>query len=357
MRFIIGCGGTGGHIFPALAIAEQLRAMGHDLLFIGNGDGMESRILPSEGYLFSPVKVQKLYRKITPQLLTFPLHLAISTIKSIGIIKRFKAQAAFCTGGFVSGPVAAAAILTGTPLFFHESNSLPGITTKAFSRFAKTIFISFPGSRKYLRHATLCDTDVPLMKRVLAPGDFDPVELGLTSDKPIILVSGGSQGSESINKAVDASVPQILAMGFQLIWQAGKTGFQPLKQKYEDTPGVHVFDFSPRLPQYYKRASLAITRAGAMTLAELQINRLPAILIPLPTAAENHQYINAMEQQSKGFARVLRQKDLTSPTLLQAISAVHQDRENYVNAMSQLPPNTAAPDICAHIITYLQKGR
>jgi UDP-N-acetylglucosamine--N-acetylmuramyl-(pentapeptide) pyrophosphoryl-undecaprenol N-acetylglucosamine transferase len=337
-------------------VAEQIIALGHELLFIGNADGMESRIIPSAGYEFAPIKVQKLYRKLTPRLITFPWHLLSSTVKCIGLIRTFKPRAVFCTGGFVSGPVAAAAVLTRTPLFFHESNSLPGITTKAFSRFARVTYISFAGSRKYLR-GNLIDTGVPLLSRVQAHEDFDPKSLGLDGSKPIILISGGSQGSESINKVVDNTMADILGMGFEVIWQTGKTGYKRLREKYSSASGVFIFDFSDRLPQFYQCAFMAITRAGAMTLAELEENRLPAILVPLPTAAENHQFVNAMAQQDKGFAIVLEQKNLNPASLMDAIKTIQTKHEAYTGALAKLPPNTAARDVTVHMIKCLDKGR
>jgi len=357
VRFIFGCGGTGGHIYPALAVAEDLNGKGHEMLFIGNGSGMEASIISAGGYAFSPIDVRKLYRKLTPQLLTFPYHLLKSTILSVGIIRRFRPDAVFCTGGFVSGPVAAAAILTRTPLFFHESNSLPGITTKAFARFTRATFISFAASRQRLRARNMIEVGVPLMKKALHAANFDPSELGFESHKPLILVTGGSQGSAAINKAVDDAARDILNMGFGIIWQAGKTGYPALHGKYKDTRDIYLFDFSPRLQEFYRGAAIAITRAGAMTIAELEENRVPAILIPLPTAAENHQYYNAVEQQRKGFAMVMEQKALDRASLLSAIETMYNERDKYVDALAKLPRNTAAADIGAYMISTLEKGR
>lgn len=357
MRLVFGCGGTGGHIFPALAIAERLQEDGHDLLFIGNADGMEASLVAAEGYAFSAINVRKLNRKLTPQLLVFPYFFLKSIITCVSVISKYRASAVFCTGGYVSGPVAAAAVLTRTPLYFHESNSLPGITTKAFARFAKITFISFAASRDHLHNARLIEVGIPLMKRVLTPLDTDTDDLGLDPDKPVIIVSGGSQGSAAINNAVDEALQDILAMGFSVIWQAGKASYPALREKYSDQPDLYLFDFSPRLALFYRRASIAITRAGAMTLAELEENRLPSILVPLPTAAENHQYYNAVEQQRKGFGMVLEQKVLGKETLLKAISDLYKNRDNYVNALSNLPGNTAAADIVSHIMGSLEKGK
>ncbi len=354
-RFAIGCGGTGGHIVPGIALAKELHKRGNRFLFIGNEDGMEARMVAAEGFDFRGIRVQKLYRKISLAQLFFPLRLLLSTLRTLIIYKEYQPDAVLCTGGFVSGPVALAALIRKIPLYFHESNSLPGITTKYLARYTRITFTAFSVSAKYLKSATIRQLGIPLPEREASLADFDPSQLALSGKKPVILITGGSQGSAAINAAVDTALPTLLDRGFEVIWQTGKAGFAQYSVRHAGLPGVHIFDFSNRLASYYRMARLAITRAGALTLAELEANRLPAILIPLPTAAENHQYYNALEQQKRGFAIILKQNQLTPQTLLNAVRDLMQGYDKYKDKLSALAPNRAAHDIVQTILTDLDK--
>lgn len=354
MRFAFGCGGTGGHIFPALAIAEELRQQGHDVTFIGNRDGMEARLIPAERYTFHPINAQKFNREFNLRLLMLPFRSIWSVTTALRHLRKQRIDAVICTGGFVSGPVALAAILLKLPLYFHESNSFPGITTRLLTRYTRITFVSYTASRKFMNNAKLRDAGVPLMCRTLNPPDFDITSWGLSGTKPLLLVTGGSQGSLAINNAVDKAIPDLLDMGYEVVWQCGKLGYATISEKYANIPGVYVFDFSPHLTSLYRHAAIAITRAGALTLAELEVNHLPAILIPLPTAAENHQHFNAMEQQKKGVAILLPQKELDTTSLLNAIDTVSANMANYQAALASLPANTAAADISNAIISNMQ---
>lgn len=355
MRFIFGCGGTGGHIYPALALAKKLGESGHQAFFVGHKSGMEASLIKSEGYPFHPIRVQKLSRKLSVSLLAFPFQLLGGIINCWKYIGFSRPDAVICTGGFVSGPVAIAAILCKIPLFFHESNSFPGLTTRYLAKYTSITFVSWQSTPDHLKKAPHKLTGIPLLPRKTDSGKLNPQELGLSMEKPIILITGGSQGSLAINQAIDAASKQMLDNGWQLVWQTGKTGYQQFAAKYHDTPGIYLFDFSPLLPLFYQFASLAITRAGAMTIAELEQSRLPAILIPLPSAAENHQFYNASEQQDKGLALCLQQKDLNPDTLITNIEKILKHRQSYLDSFQMVPPNTAADDISKAILDYLQK--
>lgn len=352
MRIAFGGGGTGGHVVPALAIALQLRAMGHDAFFIGNSASIEERLSKAEGFAFFTIKVKKLYRAGILQNILFPYYLFNSIITSIRILKKQRPDAVFCTGGFVSGPVAIASLLLHIPLFGHESNSYPGLVTRALARFFTCIFISFDASRKYLSHAKISNHGIPILPK--KSGSFNLDTVGLDAGKSIILVSGGSQGSLAINKAVDMALEQIIGLGYQVIWQTGKHSFNQFSHKYDTLNGLYMFDFSPMLPVMLDHVRIAITRAGALTIAELEEKHIPAILIPLPTAAENHQFHNAVAQKEKGVAYLLEQNKLDSNALVNAIQHIDTNYELYQSAFKLLPPNNAASDIASDIIKTLQ---
>ncbi|MDZ4182181.1 MAG: UDP-N-acetylglucosamine--N-acetylmuramyl-(pentapeptide) pyrophosphoryl-undecaprenol N-acetylglucosamine transferase, partial [Candidatus Cloacimonadaceae bacterium] len=268
---------------------------------------------------------------------------------------RFKAEAVLCTGGFVSGPVALAAILCRIPCYFHESNSLPGITTKIFAPYLKATFISFPGARQHLKKGKLIDSGVPILARESDQSEFDYAKHGLSGTKPIILVTGGSQGSMAINNAIDNALERIMAMGFELIWQTGKNGYAALKQKHGSKPGLLMFDFSSQMSSFYSKAQMAICRAGALTLAELEHQALPSILIPLPTSAENHQLFNAREQEARGLALLLEQKNLNTATLCEKIAYIESHPADFAARFRELKPNTHAADIAIYLIRSLSQ--
>ncbi len=354
MKIVFGAGGTGGHIIPALAVAQYLVSMGATCSFIGNRNSMEERLCSEAGYPFNSIQVQKLYRKLTIQHILFPYYLLKSIHRACHHLRNQKADAVFCTGGFVSGPVAIAAIILRIPLFFHESNSYPGIVIRFLARYSKQTFTSFVATGRYLKTAPTHLTGVPIKPRIEKSADFRPQDFCLSGDKPILLVVGGSQGSLALNKAVDAALPKLAEKGFELIWQTGTGSYTEYKARYEKMAGVYIFDFSNDLPLFYTHSTIALTRAGAMTIAELEASRLPAILVPLPTSAENHQLLNARAQQSKGCALLLEQKDLNAQTLVQSLETLYSQLESYKSKLNEQPANNAAETIATVIIESLK---
>ncbi|MCB5269696.1 MAG: undecaprenyldiphospho-muramoylpentapeptide beta-N-acetylglucosaminyltransferase [Candidatus Cloacimonetes bacterium] len=346
MKFAFGAGGTGGHIIPAIAMATELKRRGHECVFIGNANSMEERLTANAGFGFHTMKVQKLYRKLTPANLLFPYYLSSSILKCRKLLQ--DCDGVITTGGFVAGPVALAAISRKIPCFLHESNSYPGLTTRHLASRLTRIYISFEDSRKYLPLNKLRNFGIPIVE----PRDkqeFSFEQLSLQNNKPTILITGGSQGSVAINDAV-ASIAKVLLQNWQIIWQTGAYSYHRYQEMFKDVQGIYLFDFSPNLAQMMRKVQLAITRAGALTIAELEAARIPAILIPLPTAAENHQYYNALAQKNKGVAELIAQKDLSPQTLLTAISTV----DHWLNkrAMQALPENNATHNIINDILSF-----
>lgn len=350
MRFIIGGGGTGGHIFPALAIAGELQKLGHQVSYIGNRDSLEENLVSGKGIPFHPIKVQKLYRKLTLKHFRFPYLLCKSVHDCIRIIRTTDVSAVICTGGYISGPIAIAALLLKRPLFFWDGNSFPGLTTRLLARRMKAIFVAYESTKTRLKGANAINTWIPVRDEFAKRQAWDPAKYGLTGARPIILLTGGSQGSMALNQAFDQAVPTLLKDGFEILWQTGKSQIKLYQKKYSNTPGIYCFDFSNEMPALFQNADLAITRAGAMTIAELQAARLPAILIPLPTAAENHQYYNALEQDRKGVAKLLQQKDLSPEALLDLIKIMHQHRDEYLSIFDAISVNHAANEIANLIL-------
>jgi UDP-N-acetylglucosamine--N-acetylmuramyl-(pentapeptide) pyrophosphoryl-undecaprenol N-acetylglucosamine transferase len=353
--FVFAGGGTGGHVVPAIALANELKSRMHSIFFIGNCNSIEERLAKTNSYRFYTIAIQKLYRGISVKNLLFPYFLGSSILKSYHILKQIKPDAVFCTGGFVSGPVAIAALWLRIPLFFHESNSYPGLVTRKLSKHISQTYIAFETSRNYLKGITPINFGIPIIASDTS--SYSISQIGLDPNLPTIIVTGGSQGSLAINKVIDASLQQILGKGYQLIWQTGKLTYDIFSPKHKNTPSLYMFDFSPDMVKMLSKCCIAITRAGAMTIAELEEYGVPAILIPLPTAAENHQFFNAKEQQDKGVAILLEQSNLCQATLMESIDELTKNLTRYKQHLAKLPINQAAKNIADHVISNLTSSQ
>jgi UDP-N-acetylglucosamine--N-acetylmuramyl-(pentapeptide) pyrophosphoryl-undecaprenol N-acetylglucosamine transferase len=346
LKLVIGAGGTGGHIIPSLAIGLELLSRDWKITFIGNRDGMEETLAQAYNFDFLPIRAQKIYRKLTLQHLRFPVLLTGSLIKSIRYLRKLNPDAVLCTGGFVSGPVALASIILKKRLYFQDGNSYPGLTTRCLAGYARHVFTASYMAKRYLKSADCLLTGNPIMKYSLLEKDgIDWTKLNLSRESKKLFVIGGSQGSAIINKAVSECVERLLEMNIELIWQTGKAHLADIKLRYGSLHGVHCFDFSTQMSDYYQMADMAISRAGALSIAELEEHCLPAIFIPLPTAAENHQYKNAVSQIEKGVGVLLEQNALTPDVLLNAIAELSDNYELYKARLSSLPPNHATQAI------------
>lgn len=263
-----------------------------------------------------------------------------------------KIDGVFTTGGFVAGPVALAAISLKIPCFLHESNSYPGLTTRYLAKYLSRLYISFEDTRKYLKKGELRNFGIPILKQSGSRA-FDLSEIAFEKGKKTLLITGGSQGSLAINSVIASVITVLLEDGWQILWQTGRNTYAEFYPLNKDRKGLYIFDFHPRLAAMMQISDLAITRAGAMTIAELEDARLPAILIPLPTAADNHQYYNALAQKNKGVAELLVQSELGAQTLLALVKSL--SLENMKEKLDTLPDNTAVKDIVQDILNYYKE--
>ncbi|MCB5250598.1 MAG: undecaprenyldiphospho-muramoylpentapeptide beta-N-acetylglucosaminyltransferase [Candidatus Cloacimonadales bacterium] len=322
-RIIVSAGGTGGHIIPALVICEEFIKNGWQISYIGNKGSLEEKIVKNKGISFFPIDVQKLYRNFTFQHIKFPFKLIKSIVSSYRIIKEQKPQLIIGTGGFVSGPVGLAAILSKTPLYIHEQNCFPGLTTRFLGRYAKKVFIAYEDTKSYFPKNNSVYVGNPIFKDNLSSSEqinFDKYHLKQDSQKVLIL--GGSQGSLFINQLILNNLDFIINQGFEILWQSGKNHLSYIQNQIKEKRGIYVFDFSNELHKIYNSADMVICRAGALTLAEIEYKKLPSLIIPLPNSAGNHQLSNAMDFQKKGYAELLEQKDITLfSTRFQSVSS------------------------------------
>ena len=320
-RFLFAGGGTGGHLFPAVAVAEQIREMKPeaDILFIGTKDKIEGRVIPKLGFKFKPIWIKGFSRKINFENLLFPIKLFVSMIQSLLINISFKPNVAIGSGGYVAGPAIWAASVLGAKIILIEQNSYPGVTTRLLERYAREVHLSFQESRKYLRREKIHHfTGNPVRKNL---GRMEKNEalrkFGLAGEKKTLLVIGGSLGARSINEAIAANVKKLEENKIQVIWQTGKNYFEKFKLMNSDS--VKVYDFIEDMNSAYSACDLLLARAGATTIAELLNLGIPSILVPSPNVAENHQYFNAKSLSDKEAAILIQdielQEDLVKSVL------------------------------------------
>ncbi|MEA1971936.1 MAG: undecaprenyldiphospho-muramoylpentapeptide beta-N-acetylglucosaminyltransferase [Candidatus Cloacimonadota bacterium] len=310
MKIVISGGGSGGHIAPAISIANHLSKLGYEIIYIGNKSSMESEYAQKNNLNFKAIEVQKLYRYFTFKHVFFPFKLIYSIIKSYQIIKKSKADFFIGTGGFVTGPVGLAAQFAKIPIFLQEQNSFPGLTTRKLAKYAQLIFLGNKGAKKYLPDAKTIFSGNPISSQIKTNEKLDLSDFRLNPDWKTVLILGGSQGSSFINKLIFNNIKNFSKMNLNIIWQIGKREIDKYEKKLKKQKNIYYFDFTFQLPKFYNICDFGIARAGAISLAELEELKIPSIIIPLPSAAGNHQVINAKEFQERGLGICIEQNKI-----------------------------------------------
>lgn len=301
LKIIVSGGGTGGHIFPAIAIANAIKALRPDtqFLFVGAKGKMEMEKVPAAGYEIEGLWISGLQRKLTLANLSFPFKVISSLAKANRILRKFRPDAVIGTGGFASGPMLRAASKKGIVTLIQEQNSYPGITNKLLSKRVNKICVAYAGMERFFPKEKILLTGNPVRQDLMnIEGKRDRAleHFGLKSDKKIILVIGGSLGARTINESISACLPAFEKNNIQLIWQTGKGFYETAKQKVgaSSAKGIKVFDFIQKMDLAYAAADIVVSRAGASSVSELSLVKKPCILIPSPNVAEDHQTKNAM---------------------------------------------------------------
>jgi len=363
-------GGTGGHLYPALALAEALSEIRPDVqaFFVGASRGVEARILPQRGLDHCLLPVQGIQRgrglaswRAVPAL--------VASLRTVGeLFTRLRPAAVVVTGGYASGPAGIIAGLMGVPLVLQEQNAVPGVTTRALSRWARRIHVAFPEASKRLP-ASRQDRVLFSGNPVRAVPDLAKSDarraFGLPQDATVLLVTGGSQGSLALNRTLEDAVGGLSRGqldrpdGLHLLWATGPRHFDAVSAALaeEGSPDwIHAVSYIDDMPAALAAADLALSRAGAMTTAELLNNGLPAILVPLPTAAANHQAMNAEALQEAGAALLVPEAGLTGAELWDRVVRLAADAnlrtEMSAAALARARPHAAA-DIARDVATFL----
>ena len=313
-KFILSGGGTGGHIYPAVAIADELKSRYPDaeFLFVGASDRMEMDKVPQAGYKIEGLWISGIQRKLTLKNLAFPFKLISSILRSKNVIKSFKPDVVIGTGGFASGPLLQMATSKGVPCLIQEQNSYPGITNKLLGKKVDAICVAYDGLEKFFPKQKLKLTGNPIRKDLLAvKGKHIEGKdaFSLIHSKHTLLVLGGSLGARRINELIEVNLDFFEEHNVQLIWQCGKLYYDRYKQ-HNDLKNVQVHAFLNNMDMAYAAADVIISRAGAISVSELCIVGKPTIFIPSPNVAEDHQTKNAQAVAEKNAAILIKESDL-----------------------------------------------
>ena len=358
MNIIISGGGTGGHIYPAIAIANELKRVDPtvNILFVGAEGKMEMEKVPRAGYRIEGLPVVGIKRELTLSNLAFPLKLGQSLLRARQIVRDFRPDVAVGVGGYASGPTLLAAALSGVPILIQEQNSYAGLTNKVLSRWANRICVAYPGMDVFFAAEKIRVTGNPVRSDIqLADGQLEVgrAQFGLNPAQPTVLVVGGSQGARTINESIEAGLMRFAEAGIQVVWQTG-TGFIDRARKVVQEAGisnVKPYDFIYEMDRAYAVADVVVSRAGALSVSELCLVGRPAILVPFPQASEDHQTKNAMALVDNGAALLVTDQNART-TLVDEVLNLLASKEKRQALRSQITlfgKPDAARDIASEI--------
>jgi UDP-N-acetylglucosamine--N-acetylmuramyl-(pentapeptide) pyrophosphoryl-undecaprenol N-acetylglucosamine transferase len=357
LRFIISGGGTGGHIFPAIAIAQAIQKIRPDaeLLFVGANGRMEMEKVPAAGYTIKGLNISGLQRRLSLKLISWPFEVLAAVSKARNIVKEFNPDAAIGVGGYASGPLLYAAARLGVPSLIHEQNSYAGITNKLLRNKVSRICVAYDGMEKFFPKEKLIKTGNPVRKEILKR-DVDRAAaysfFGLDPAKKTLLVIGGSLGARTINESIFEKTEHIEKEGIQLLWQTGKWYYNIGKSAETDAIKVHEFIY--RMELAYSIADLVISRAGAISIAELAYLQKPVILVPSPNVAEDHQTKNAEALVKEDAAVLVKDAEAKSNLVYMALGMIHDEGKKEQlrrNILHFSAPN--APEVIANEVLKL----
>ncbi|MFD2516494.1 undecaprenyldiphospho-muramoylpentapeptide beta-N-acetylglucosaminyltransferase [Salinimicrobium flavum] len=357
LRVIISGGGTGGHIYPAISIANEikLRYPSAEILFVGAQDRMEMQKVPEAGYKIEGLWISGLQRRLTAKNLLFPVKLVKSLWKARDIIKKFRPDVVIGTGGFASGPLLQMAHREKIPTVIQEQNSYPGITNKLLAGGANVICTAYPGMERFFPAEKIVLTGNPVRQDLLDVANKREEALaffGIDPTKKTVLVLGGSLGARMINRLVEENIKEFGKNDLQLIWQTGSLYYEEYK-KYAEKNNVQTFAFLKRMDMAYAAADIIISRAGAGTVSELCIVGKPVVFIPSPNVAEDHQTKNAMAVAEKDAAVVLSESHLEQG--FRSIFFPLVEAEDKMQSLSKNIKKLAKPFATANIVDEVEK--
>ena len=356
---MISGGGTGGHIFPAVAIANAIkeREPGTEFLFVGAEGKMEMEKVPAAGYRIEGLPIRGFQRSAWWKNFGLPLRLLKSMMKARRLVRIFRPDIAIGVGGYASGPTLAAAQRMGVRTLIQEQNSFPGKTNIYLAKRVDRVCVAYEGMEQFFPREKVLLTGNPVRQEVVRLAGKGPRGLehfGLREGGPIVFVTGGSLGARGINRGIEAALPVLRAAGVQLIWQTGTPYFEQARKAVADLgyTDCKVHEFVSKMDYAYAIADLVVARAGAISVSELCLVQLPAILVPLPTAAEDHQTRNARALTDRGAAILVRDDRAVEDLGTTIINLVENEAElmRLRTAIASLGKENAAEAIAAEAI-------
>jgi UDP-N-acetylglucosamine--N-acetylmuramyl-(pentapeptide) pyrophosphoryl-undecaprenol N-acetylglucosamine transferase len=359
LKILISGGGTGGHIFPAIAIANTIKEINPEteFLFVGANGKLEMEKVPSAGYKIIGLNITGIQRKLSLSNLAFPFKLVGSLLKARSIINSFKPDVVVGVGGFASGPVLRMATWMGVPSLIQEQNSFAGITNRWVASSVSKACVAYTGMEKFFPKESIVFTGNPVRKEMVQiEGKRQQAlkKFGFNDSKPVLLIVGGSLGAMSINQALEQNVGQLLEAGVQVLWQTGKlfkVESARVKEKYFD-PSLNIMEFIYEMDLAYAAADFVVSRAGAIAVSELSLIGKPTILVPFPFAAEDHQTKNAMSLLETNAALHIADGEVKSDLVNKVLELYKNEtviNELSSNILKHGKPN-AAMDIANQVI-------
>ena len=326
-RILIAAGGTGGHVYPALAVAENLRKKDAVILWLGTETGLEARVVPANGYKLSTIHIKGLRGKGLLRLLLAPFVLLIALFQAVKIIRRFKPSAVLGMGGYVSGPVGIAAWMLRVPLYIHEQNAVAGLTNRLLSPFAKLVMQGFPNT--FSASSKVMTTGNPVRSDIIQAAKLSTNDVSKSPNEICLLILGGSLGARALNQSLPPALKSLPADNHFQIWH--QTGSQHLQQtqdiyRQNGLNEARVEAYIEDMAAAYKWADLVLCRAGALTLAELCVCGLASVLVPYPFAVDDHQSVNARFLSDSDAAILLPEPELQTDNLAALLSDLWQNR-------------------------------
>ncbi|MDX5348449.1 MAG: undecaprenyldiphospho-muramoylpentapeptide beta-N-acetylglucosaminyltransferase [Hymenobacteraceae bacterium] len=362
-RIIISGGGTGGHIYPAVAIANQIKAVSPkaEILFVGAKGRMEMTRVPEAGYKIIGLNIAGLQRRFTLKNLTFPLKVWNSIRDSHRIIKEFKPDAVVGVGGYASGPMLYAATQRQIPTLIQEQNSYAGITNKLLAKRVDKICVAYDSMYKFFPATKIVQTGNPVRQDILNVQAKRAEALQffkLSADKKTLVVLGGSLGARTLNESTAAALGKITEAGYQLVWQTGKLFYPQAQQLTEglQQKSIRAFDFIQRMDLVYAVADVVISRAGALSISELCLAGKPAVLVPSPNVAEDHQTKNAMALVEKNAAVLVPDAQAKDKLYAEAFELLHdlKRQEKLHDNIVKLGKPNAAKEIVDELLKLIK---
>lgn len=347
-RILLAAGGTGGHVYPAIAIADALKSENPDaeILFVGTKDHMEWEAVPKSGYDIRNVWISGFHRRFTLKNLIFPVKLITSLVQSLKILSGYKPHVVISCGGYAAGPVAWVAGKKDIPVVIQEQNSFPGVTNRLLAKFAVKIFTAFKEADHFFPEEKTQVTGNPTRATLTGANKSKALEaFGFTDDKPVLLVMGGSGGAKTINEAMKANIEALHdQIGLQIIWQCGARYYDELSTgiKKKNLENLRLTAFLDNMAEAYAAADLVISRAGASSCSELMLTGKPSVLVPSPNVAGDHQTQNAKAMVDAGASKLLEDNAMKE-TMTELVEQLIYDQEN-LKRMNQAALNLAKPD-------------